>query len=282
MINEILLTNINPGTIRGFLIYFGAINIYQVKKVFVLTVAVFNTIIITAQVKKPAPVAAKNSPHLKMFEQAMQSGDGGTAVVALNYYISEKGSNNVYADTLAMLYMQQGAFGQSYYWANKRLEAKPDDNTLLEIKAVSLDKLQQPKEAIEIFEKLVAKTKSPYHAYKLMELQYSIKRLAECLATAVAAEKLEYKPDFLMTYNIGQQTGRTYLQAGVYNIHALALYDLDKKAEAKVYFEKALALDSTFALAKQNLEALKSLEAGAVKSAPTGTDVTAPPANKQN
>ena len=282
MINKLVNSYINPGIIRGFLIYFGAIKFYQVKKVFVLAVAVLIGMIVSAQVKKTVPVAAKNNQHLKMYEQAMVSADGATAIVALNYYISEKGAGNVYADTLAMLYMQQGAFNQSYYWANKRLETKPDDNTLLEIKAVSLDKLQQPKEAIEIFEKLVAKTKSPYHAYKLMELQYSIKRLAECLATAVAAEKLEYKPDFLMTYSIGQQTGRTYLQAGVYNIHALALYDLDKKAEAKVYFEKALALDSTFALAKQNLEAMKSLESGAVKGAPAGTDVTAPPANKQN
>ncbi len=146
--------------------------------------------------------------------------------------------------------------------------------------------MNQPKEAIEIFEKLFGKTQSPYHAYKLMELQYSIKRLAECLATAQAAEKLTYKPDYLMTYNVGQQTGRTYLQAGVYNIHALALYDLDKKAEAKTYFEKALALDSTFALAKQNLDAMQSLETGAAKPVQpmmnNANQPSASPANKQN
>ncbi len=240
-------------------------------------------VISTAQVKKTAAPSAKTNAHLKMFNQAMMSGDGATAIIALNYYVSEQGNDNVYADTLAMLYMQQGGYMQAYYWADKRLAAKPDDNNLLEIKGVSLDKMQQPKGAIDIFEKLFAKTKSPYHAYKLMELQYGIKRLAECLSTAMAAEKLEYKPDYLMTYNFGQQTGRTYLQAGVYNIHALALYDLDKKAEAKIYFEKALALDSTFALAKQNLEALKSLGAGAGKTTlPESNQQTVSPANKQN
>ncbi|MFT3680513.1 MAG: hypothetical protein QM791_09590 [Ferruginibacter sp.] len=238
-----------------------------------------------AQVKKQTTAApAKiNNVHLKVFNQAMMSGDGVTAVLSLNYYVAEQGSNNVYADTLAMLYMQQGEFGQAYYWANLRLQAKPDDNTLLEVKGVSLEKLQQPKEAIEVFEKLVTRTKSPYHAYKLMELQYSIKRLAECLVTAEAAERMEYKQNFLMTYNVGQQAGRTYLQAGVYNIHGLALYDLDKKAEAKAYFEKALALDSTFLLAKQNLEAMKSLETGAApKTVPAANDTKASPANKQN
>ena len=85
-----------------------------------------------------------------------------------------------------------------------------------------------------------------------------------------------------MTYNVGEQVGRTYLQAGIYNIHALALYDLDKKAEAKQYFEKALALDSSFLLARQNLEAIKSIEAGANKVNGGNNTVPASPANKQD
>ncbi len=235
------------------------------------------------QTKKITTVpVSKTNTHLRVFGQAIASGDANTAITALNYYITDQGSGNSYADTLAMLYMQQGAFPQCYYWASKRLGKNPENNMLLELKGICLDKLQQPKEAIDVFEKLFKKTQSPYHAYKLMELQYGIKRLAECLATSLAAEKLEFKPDFVMSYNIGQQSGRTYLQAGVYNIHALALYDLDKKAEAKIYFEKALALDSTFALAKQNLEALKSLENSSGKSVQQNGQPSASPANKQN
>ncbi len=233
-----------------------------------------------AQTKK-ADAPARMNPHLKVFNLAIASGDASTAINALHYYLTESGEDNPYADTLAMLYMQQGAFAQCYYWADKRLQVKKEDNTLLELKGISLDKLNQPKEAIDIFEKLFVRSKSPYHAYKLMELQYSIKRLAECLATAEAAEKLAYKPEMLMTYNFGQQTGRTYLQAGVYNIHALTLYDLDRKADAKQFFEKALALDSSFALAKQNLQALQSLEnPAAPRGLPAANPVQAPPANK--
>jgi len=236
-----------------------------------------------SQIKKTtASPTSKVNSHIKVFDLAIASGDVTTAATALNYFITEQGSNTTYADTLAMLYMQQGAFAQCFYWANKRLDLNPENNMLLELKGICLDKLQQPKEAIEIFEKLLKKTQSPYHAYKLMELQYGIKRLSECLSTAIAAEKLTFKPEFVMTYNVGQQTGRTYLQAGVYNIHALALYDLDKKADAKVYFEKALALDSTFALAKQNLEALKSLESGAGKALQQNNQPVSSPAIKQN
>jgi tetratricopeptide (TPR) repeat protein len=254
------------------------------KKIALLAVTFISLFAAAQSKKQTAP--AKSNPHLKVFNQAIASGDGNTAATALNYYLAEQGDNNVYADTLAMLYMQQGNYVQCYYWADKRLAIKKDDNALLELKGICLDKMNQPKEAIDIFEKLFGKTQSPYHAYKLMELQYGIKRLAECLATAQAAEKLTYKPDYLMTYNVGQQTGRTYLQAGVYNIHALALYDLDKKADAKTYFEKALALDTSFALVRQNLDAMVSLEAGAAKPAqPMMNNTTQPsasPANKPN
>lgn len=224
----------------------------------------------------------KTSQHIRVFEQSIASGDAGTAILALNYYVNEQGINTPYADTLAILYMQQGAYPQCFYWAQKRLQINPTDNKLMELEGICLDKLQQPKEAIEIFEKLFKNTQNPYHGYKLMELQYGIKRLSECLATAIATEKLNFKPEFMMTYNVGQQLGKTYLQAGVFNIHALALYDLDKKAEAKIYFEKALALDSSFVLAKQNLNTIHSLEnPGKKNDLPTVHQQPGSPAIKQ-
>ena len=249
------------------------------KLIFVSLVALFCNNV-NAQGTKPA---AATNPHLKVFKQAVTSGDVVTGITALSYYVNEQGANSVYEDTLAMLYMQQNSYVQCYYWADKRLKVKPDDLVLMEMKGICLDKLNQPKEAIVIFEKLYAKTKSPYHAYTLMELQYSIKRLAECLVTANSTEKLQFKPEYTMTYNVGEQTGRTYLQAGIYNIQALTLYDLDKKAEAKLYFEKALALDSNFVLARQNLDALKSIESGTNnKVNPAGNNTPTSPANKQN
>ncbi len=234
-----------------------------------------------AQPGKATKLPVKNNAHLKVFNQAITCGDLNTAISALNYYISEQGSNTPFADTLAMLYMQQGSFGQCYFWANNRLQANPEDNGLLEMKGVCLDKLQQPKEAITIFEKLYGKTKSPFHAYKLMELQYSIKRLAECIITANSAEKLQLKPEFTMSYNVGEQVGRTYLQAGIFNIHALALYDLDNKAEARAYFEKAIALDSNFVLARQNIAAMDKLASGNNKVNTNNPNPLVNPANKQ-
>ncbi len=252
------------------------------KKIAFVSITLLLCSVVYSQVNKNLPAASKTNAHLKVFNQAITSGDLNTSIIALNYYIADQGANSVYEDTLAMLYMQQGGYAQCYYWADKRLKAKPDDNGLMEMKGICLDKLQQPKEAIVIFEKLFAKTQNPFHAYKLMELQYGIKRLAECIGTANSAEKLQYKPEYVMSYNVGDQTGRTYLQAGVYNIHALALYDLDQKAAAKTYFAKAIALDSNFVLARQNLEAVLAAEKGPAKVNPNNPNVPGSPANKQN
>ena len=251
------------------------------KLIFVCLIAFFCQTVV-AQVTKPAPATVSGNAHIKVFKQAVNSGDITTGITALSYYVNDQGANSVYEDTLAMLYMQQNSYVQCYYWADKRLKLKPDDLVLMEMKGICLDKLNQPKEAITIFEKLYAKTKSPYHAYTLMELQYSIKRLAECLATAGSTEKLVFKPEYVMTYNVGEQTGRTYLQAGIFNITGLTLYDLDRKAEAKLFFEKALALDSNFVLARQNLDAIKSLESGKNNVNPAGINNPSSPANKQN
>lgn len=248
----------------------------------IIFVAIVSLVSVSGIAQGTKSVPATVNQHLKVFKQSAISGDISTAIAALSYYVADQGANTVYEDTLAMLYLQQNSYVQCYYWADKRLKVKQDDLALMEMKGICLDKLNQPKEAITIYEKLYGRTKSPYHAYTLMELQYSIKRLAECLATSASTEKLEFKPDYTMTYNVGEQLGRTYLQASIFNITGLALYDLDKKAESKKYFEKALALDSTFLLAKQNLEALKSIEAGGNKVNPGGNSNPASPANKQN
>lgn len=252
------------------------------KKIIAISLVSFLCCNIYAQGTKSASAGSVNNAHLKVFKQSVVSGDIATGIAALNYFVADQGANTAYEDTLAMLYMRQNAYVQCYYWADKRLKVKPEDLVLLEMKAVCLDKLNQPKEAITIFEKLYAKSKSPYHAYTLMDLQYSIKRLAECLATANSTVNLQFKPDYTITYNVGEQVGRTYLQAGIYNIQALTLYDLDRKAEAKTYFEKALALDSNFVLASQNLEALKSLESEANKADAEKKNPQASPAIKQD
>lgn len=234
------------------------------------------------KVSNPKNQVRNPNSHLVVYRQAIESNDFSTAATALQYHLAETGMADNYADTLAMLYLQQSQYPQSFYWTSRRLELQPENQILLEMKGICLDRMGRPKEAISIFESLFLKTRNPYHAYQLMEMQYGIKRLAECVETGRSAEQLVYKPEYRMTYSIGQQTGTTLLQAGICNIHALALFDLGDKANARKYLERALALDSSFALARQNLNAMNSI--GQADPGKTGVskegNTTAQPARK--
>ena len=119
------------------------------KKIIFVSVISFFTANCFAQGSKPVPASAGNQ-HLKVFKQSATSGDLATGITALSYYVADQGANTVYEDTLAMLYLQQNSYVQCYYWADKRLKVKPDDLTLMEMKGICLDKLNQPKEAIAI------------------------------------------------------------------------------------------------------------------------------------
>ena len=134
----------------------------MIKNIF-LYISLLVPSLVSAQSKKTTVATPKTSQHLNVFEQAVKAGDANTAIIALNYYLTEQVGYNNYVDTLAMLYMQQGAIGQCYYWVQKSLQAKPDDTNILELKGICLEKLQQPKEAIELFEKLTGANFQPQH-----------------------------------------------------------------------------------------------------------------------
>ena len=69
------------------------------NKSIVLSIAIFLLhTTTTAQVKKTTPTKINNSvnQHLKVFDLTIASGDANTAIQALNYYISEQGTSNIY------------------------------------------------------------------------------------------------------------------------------------------------------------------------------------------
>ena len=90
------------------------------KKIVSVSFCVLLSVLCFSQAGKKLPAASSSNAHLKVFDLALSTGDINTAITALNYYITDQGAGNKYVDTLAMLYMQQGAFAQCLFWADKR------------------------------------------------------------------------------------------------------------------------------------------------------------------
>lgn len=212
---------------------------------------------------KPASTITKN--HLQVYRNAVNCGDYTTAIMALNYVVVES-KNGKYLDSLAYLYYFSNNFNQSIYWCSEALKFRPNDISLLELKATNLKHTKQIFLAIEIYEYLMKISPSPIFAFNLIELQYTAKRLYECLLTTNLTESLSFKNDMKYSYKINESSiYSTPLKAAIYNYKGLVLLDLKDTLQAKTAFETALSIDSTFILAKNNLSSLfnkKVVESG--------------------
>jgi len=132
----------------------------------------------------------------------------------------------------------------------------------LELKAISLENLNVPKEAIEVYEKIYQQKKEPYIAYKLAQLQQRIKRSAEAFATLKSGENLKFPEKATIAFP-GIKKGEVQnvpFKAAFYNLMALTSYDLHNYDMAIKYFEEALKIYPDFLVAKQNKQAIELMK----------------------
>ena len=90
--------------------------------------------------------------YKKVVKQAITYNDVQTAIGGMHQIIAIEGENSVYKDSLAITYYQSGNFVSSHLLAKELLLVKPSSIKLLEINAVSLQRLNLTKEAINDYE----------------------------------------------------------------------------------------------------------------------------------
>lgn len=197
--------------------------------------------------------------HLKVYKNALRSGDGQLAVTALGYLMAEE-PTSTYRDTLSMLYMQLRQPGMALYWITQRLAEKPADATALkEQRAQCLTALGDGPAAITAWEELA--TATPAHVgykYQLANAQYSMRRQGETLATIQQLEKLPADTLRQISYSVdnGQSLLYTSIAASIANMKGLVLYDMHRTDEAKAAFAQAQRIDREYKLPANNLAAI--------------------------
>ncbi|MDC6366183.1 MULTISPECIES: hypothetical protein [Flavobacteriaceae] len=168
-------------------------------------------------------------------------------------------------DTLAFVYMNNNQHMQALNTIG--IDKKADDSDLaVQVKAVSLKSLNQPKRALEHFEVLFQRSPSAYLAYELADLKIQIGD------NAGASGNIEYgianaKDDMKYAFYERQQPYEVPLKAAFYHLKGLVAYNTDKTKidEAISYIDEALKLDPNFNLASLSKQALQSR-----KEAPEG------------
>ncbi|WP_417865532.1 hypothetical protein [Xanthomarina gelatinilytica] len=160
-------------------------------------------------------------------------------------------------DTLAYLYMNEGKFVQALNTIGVDLMAD-DSDMAVEIKAVSLKSLNQPKLAVKQFEELFRRTQNVTLAYELAELYLQNQNLEE------ASKQVEYgllhvQDNMKKTYYESQQPYQVPLKAGFLYLKGLIVFNQDKETNidtAVTYLEQALTMAPNFNLAYVSRNAL--------------------------
>ena len=130
-------------------------------------------------------------------------------------------------DTLAYLYMTEGKYMQALNTIGIE-KSTTDSDIAVEVKALSLKSVKQPKLAIGFFEEMFTRNPSALIAYELAELNLQTQKLAEAekhINYGLANSKDDMKKAFYET----QTPYEVSLKAAFMYLNALATYNKDKK-----------------------------------------------------
>ncbi len=230
-----------------------------------LLMAVLWTIGFTAA----AQTTSELQKHYEAFYKEMQlQGDINGVINALTH-LNVLSPSKERQDTLAYVYANNNQHMQALNTIG--IEKNESDSDLaVQVKAISLKALNQPKRALEQFEILFKRTPSAYLAYELADLKIQT-------GDNPGAEKdIEYgianaTDEMKYAFYERQQPYEVPLKAAFLHLKGLVQYNMDKNAiEAAIAtIDEALKIDPNFNLAslsKQALESRKAQPAAEVKN----------------
>ena len=226
------------------------------KKILLLLV-VMSSFSLTAQNK------TELKKHFEAYYQQMKSqGDVQGVINAMTHLLVIEPSQ-ARKDTLAYIYVSEGRNLEALNTIGIEKNATDSDiNT--EVKAIALNALNQPKRALEFYNILFDKNKTPQLAYEIADLNTQIGDFA------TAKTKIEYglanvKDDMKRAFYETQQPYETSLKAAFLYLKALVIFNEDKDNNvetALATLNHALVIDPNFNMAIISKEALLSRKKG--------------------
>ena len=220
------------------------------KKIAIL-LTVMSSIGITAQTK------TELTKHFEAYyDQMKKQGDIQGIINALTH-LDVLEPTQARKDTLAYLYVSDGRNLQALNTIG--IEKNPSDSDMnVEVKAIALKALNQPKRALEQYEVLFQRQPSPNLAYELADLKIQTQDFEG------AKKNIEYgltnvKDDMKRTFYESQQPYQTSLKAALLYLKALEIFSENQNDNVEIALatmNRALAIDPNFNLAKLSKDAL--------------------------
>ncbi len=196
--------------------------------------------------------------HYEAFYNEMkQQGDVDGVINALTH-LNVIAPNDERRDTLAYVYANNNQHLQALNTIGIEKDSA-DSDLAVQVKAISLQALNQPKRALEQYGILYKRGKSPYLAYEMADLKIQTGE------NASAMEYIDYgvqnsQAEMKYAFYERQQPYEVPLKAAFLHLKGLAQYNMDKENLdlAIATIDEALQLDPNFNLASLSKQALES------------------------
>ena len=196
--------------------------------------------------------------HYRAYYDEMRLQGDVNGVISALTHLNVLAPSKERKDTLAYVYMNNNQHMQALNTIG--IEKKTDDSDLaVQVKAVSLKALNQPKRALEHFELLFTRTPSAYLAYEIADLKIQIGDNAGAISNieygiANATDEMKY------AFYERQQPYEVSLKAAFYHLQGLVAYNADKNNidSAIASIDEALKIEPNFNLASLSKQALVS------------------------
>ncbi|WP_298474555.1 hypothetical protein [uncultured Maribacter sp.] len=196
--------------------------------------------------------------HYEAFYNEMRQQGDITGVINALTHLNVISPSKQRKDTLAYIYANDNQHLQALNTIGiEKLDT--DSDLAVQVKAISLKALNQPKRALEQFELLNKRTPNVYLAYELADLKI------QTGDKVGAAAHVDYgltnaKPEMKYAFYERQQPYEVPLKAAFLHLKALITYNNDKtNIDASIaLLDEALTLDPNFNLASLSKQALVS------------------------
>ena len=197
--------------------------------------------------------------HYEAFYKQMRlQGDVNGVINALTH-LNVLDPNTQRRDTLAYVYTNSNNHVQALNTLQSIDKNEADSDLAVQVKAISLKALNQPKRAIEHFEILFKRNPNAYLAYEWADLKIQVGDNAGATTNidygiANAEDEMKY------AFYERQQPYEVPLKAALIHLKGLAIYNMDRNNidMAIATIDEALQIDPNFNLASLSKQALES------------------------
>ncbi|MBO6880030.1 MULTISPECIES: hypothetical protein [Winogradskyella] len=209
-----------------------------------------------------AQTNAELKEHYEAYYQQMKKQGDVQGIINAMTHLNLLEPSVARQDTLAYLYLSEGKYMQALNTIGIEKNATDSDMNV-EVKALALKNLNQPKLALEHYEILFERDPNVYLAYEIADMKI------QTGDSAGAKSKIEYglanvTDDMKRGFYETQQPYETSMKAALLCLKGLQTFTEDKTANidaAIKLMNDALAIDPNFNLAKVSRQALESQKA---------------------